>query len=81
MELVLLWSRAFPLLLGARHEGSSYGVPAHVTPPLFMPLLPGRDAFARAPEKPLPPFHILPIDNEQLGTRAPCSQLNQISCA
>jgi hypothetical protein len=28
------------------------------------------DAFARAPEKPLPPFHILPIDGEQLGTRA-----------
>jgi hypothetical protein len=36
-----------------------------------------RDAFAGAPKEPLPPFHILPIDGEQLGTRAPCSQSDQ----
>jgi hypothetical protein len=38
---------------------------------------PYRDVFAGAPEEPLPPFHILPIDGDQLGTRAPCSQSDQ----
>jgi hypothetical protein len=38
---------------------------------------PYRDAFAGATEEPLPPFHILTIDREQLGTSAPCSQGNQ----
>lgn len=31
------------------------------------------DPFASAPEQLLPPFHILPIHREQLGTRTPCS--------
>jgi hypothetical protein len=38
---------------------------------------PYRDAFAGATEEALPPFHILAIDREQLGTSAPCSQGNQ----
>jgi hypothetical protein len=37
---------------------------------------PYRDAFAGATEEPLPPFHILTIDREQLGTSAPRSQGN-----
>jgi hypothetical protein len=40
MELGLLGSRAFPLLHGRRHEGSSDAVPAPVAPPLFMLPLP-----------------------------------------
>jgi|RhiMethySRZTD1v2_1073278.scaffolds.fasta_scaffold438792_2 hypothetical protein len=35
MELVLLGSRAFPLLHGRRHEGLSDGVPAPVAEALF----------------------------------------------
>ena len=70
MELVLLGSRAFPLLHGRRHEGSSDGVPALWHHRCLCLQCPYRDAFARAPKKPLPPFHILPIDGEQLGTRA-----------
>jgi hypothetical protein len=35
------------------------------------------DTFASAPGQSLPSFHILPIDREQLGTRAPCSQSDQ----
>ena len=36
MELVLLGSRAFPLLHGRRHEGLSDGVPAPVAEALFL---------------------------------------------